>query len=603
MDTGETMAAGAWQERDASTLGYREHLDLIKTFFISLKPYRGAFWVGCVFSLLHAGCSMALPWYLKILIDDVLQSQNTKKLLWVLGLIVITVIIKSVFMYIQGYLIAFAGQKTVFAIRNDVYGHIQTLPLQFFERWKAGKIMYRVITDINQMTETITSSIPILLGDVFNFLFAVTAMVLIDWRLSLVAFVTSPLIAWIFHHYGELVQKYTALMKEEVSELNSFIRENVNGIKVVKVFGTEERAKRQFEKINNASFVSMMKSIQFTVAQMPLVDVVGTAGIIAIIGMGAWLIHIHSISAGDLIAFCTYMLIATSPVNRVSITWTELRKGLVSASRVFEIFQVKPAIEDGPDALELDDTPGEVELRGVSFGYRENEPILKDLSVKIPAGTFVAIVGSNGSGKSTLLSLLPRLCEPVSGQVLIDSRDIRSIKVRSLRKLVGFMQQEVLLFSGSIRDNIMFGAPDASFDMVVEAAERAGAHAFIRELPGAYDFLIEEKGMNLSGGQRQLIALARVLIRNPAVLILDEATSQLDQHMESTVYRTLAQDRRGRTTIVVAHRLAAVTGADEIIVLREGHMCECGSHGMLMEHEGVYRSLFLAQQGPEGSVP
>jgi ATP-binding cassette, subfamily B, bacterial MsbA len=599
MDICKSVESATFDERDSGRLDASQLSSLAFQFLRYLKPFWGTFLIGCICSLFHAASSAVQPYFLKLLIDDVLRKNDLARLKVILALILVSAVIKGVFMYSQGYFIAWAGQSAVKSIRNEVYGHMQMLPLSFFEKWKTGQIMYRIITDIHQMTETLTSSIPVAIADFFVFLFSVGAMIYMDWRMTIVAFVASPAIAYIMHFFGSLIQQHIAKLQQEVSNLNSLMQENINGIKVVKAFGAEKRERVRFEKINEKSFMSVMKSIQFKLTQTPLVEMLGTLGIIIIIGLGAYLVSIRQFTTGDLIAFCAFMLIATSPVNRFSTTYTDLRKGLVSASRVFELMDFPREIEDKEGALDLEGVRGQVDFQDVAFSYDGKSPVLNGVSLSVPAGQVVAIVGPNGSGKSTLVNLIPRFYELTAGQILIDNVDIRNIMVQSLRKQIGIVQQETFLFSGTIRDNILFGDPGASLERMLKASRDAGAHEFIMGLPEGYDFPIGEKGLNLSGGQRQRICLARTLLRDPRILILDESTSSMDQKSEVSVYEALGRESRGRTTFIIAHRLSTITKSDKIVVLNNGIILESGTHETLMATRGLYRALFDAQRDHE----
>jgi subfamily B ATP-binding cassette protein MsbA len=599
MDLCRSLGSAHFDEKDAGKLTSKELYRLAGEYVRYLKPYWSTFLLGCFCSLLHAGSATVQPYFLKILIDDVLKTNDLAQLKLLLIMIAASAVVKGIFMYAQGYFIAYAGQSAVRSIRNEVYGHIQSLPLSFFEKWKVGQIMYRIITDIHQMTETLTSCIPVAIADFFVFIFSVIMMIYMDWKLTIVAFVASPAIAYIMHYFGALIQKHVANLQRQVSDLNSIMQENINGIKVVKAFGAEEREKEKFNRINERSFNSVMKSIQFKLTQTPLVEILGTFGIVIIIGLGCYLVSRGQFTTGKLIAFCAYMLIATSPVNRFSTTYADFRKGMVSCSRVFELIDFPKETEDHEDAISLEDFHGTIEFRGVSFAYEGENYVLKNVSLEAHSGQIVAIVGPNGSGKSTLMNLIPRFYEPSSGQILIDGIDIRNYRVRSLRRHIGLVQQEVVLFSGSVKDNILFGEPDAPYEKMVEASTMARVHEFVQDLAGTYDYRIGENGVNLSGGQRQRISLARTLIRKPGILLLDEATSSLDQKSEVSLYDAVEQHKQNRTTFVIAHRLSTITRADKIIVLKDGSVQEQGTHESLMALGGLYRKLFDAQKESE----
>jgi ATP-binding cassette, subfamily B, bacterial MsbA len=599
MEICKSVESASFEEKDSGHLNSRQLSGLALQFLKYLRPFWGTFLLGCICSLFHAAASAIQPYFLKLLIDDVLKKNDLVRLKWILLLIMISAIIKGILMYFQGYFIAWAGQSAVKSIRNEVYGHIQMLPLSFFEKWKTGQIMYRIITDIHQMTETLTSSIPVAIADIFVFLFSVGAMIYMDWRMTIVAFIASPAIAYIMHYFGTLIQKHIAKLQKEVANLNSLMQENINGIKVVKAFGAENRERTRFERINEESYVSVMKSIQFKLTQTPLVEVLGTTGIIIIIGLGAYLVSINQFTTGDLIAFCAFMLVATSPVNRFSTTYTDLRKGLVSASRVFELMDFPQEIKDTEGALEIDRVNGKVEFQAVTFAYDEKGPVLKNISFLVFPGQIIALVGPNGSGKSTLVNLIPRFYELAGGKILIDDVGIGNLQVRSLRRSIGFVQQEAFLFSGTIRENILFGDPEASDERMIRASRDSGAHEFIIKLPEGYDFKIGEKGLNLSGGQRQRICLARTLLRDPGILILDESTSSMDQKSEASVYEALARGKNDRTTFIIAHRLSTITRSDRIFVLNNGTLQESGTHEELMAARGLYKDLYDAQKDLE----
>jgi len=575
----------------------KEMKHLAKRFMGFMKPFLTQFILGCVCAVFYGASAAVQPFFIKYLMDDVLKKGNYEPLKWLLILILASTILKGFFMYAKGYLLSYAGQSAVRHIRDEVNAHLQALPISFFEKWQAGQIMYRVITDIHQMTDTFTQAVIVLIADFFVFIFSVGAMIWIDWKLTLVAFLASPIIAFIMHYFGSLIQKFVSRMQNRVSDLNSLMQENINGIKVIKAFGAEEYEKKRFAEINERSFTAIMKSIQFKLTQTPLVELFGTVGVIVIIAFGAYLVNTKpSFTAGSFLTFVAFMLMATSPVNRFSNTYADLRKGFISAARVFELLDIPIEAKDSKDARDLDRVKGEVEFQDAKFSYDGKIPVIRGVTFKANPGEMIAIVGPNGAGKTTLVNLIPRFYDLTDGQILIDGNDINDIKVKSLRSHIGVVLQDTVLFSGTIRDNIAYGNPDIPKEKVEEAAVIANAHEFIEKLPDGYDTTVGEKGVGLSGGEKQRISIARTILRHPEILILDEATSSLDQKSEALVQDALEKLMKGRTTFVIAHRLSTIKSADRIIVLNAGRIEEVGKHDELMEKNGLYRKLCEAQK-------
>ena len=584
--------------KDFSKLTWPEMKVLTGRFMGYMKPFMPQFILGCVFAVLYGASAGVQPFFIKYLMDDVLKKGDYTPLKWLLLLIFASAVLKGIFMYCQGYLLSYAGQNAVRHIRNEVYGHLQALPISFFERWQAGQIMYRVITDIHQMTDTFTQAVIVLIADLCVFIFSICAMLWIDWRLTLIAFLASPIIAFIMNYFGNLIQKFVSKMQNRISDLNSIMQENINGIKVIKAFGAEDYEKGRFAEINEQSFVAIMKSIQFKLTQTPLVELFGTVGVLVIIAFGAYLVNTKpDFTAGSFLSFVAFMLMATSPVNRFSNTYADLRKGMVSAGRVFELLDVDMEPEDTENAVELEEVKGKVEMEDIRFSYNsDGNEIIKGINFTAEPGEMIAIVGPNGAGKTTLVNLIPRFYPLTGGKIKIDGFNIENLKLKSLRNHIGVVLQDTVLFSGTIRENIAYGKPDIPDEEVIEAAKIAKAHSFIESLPDGYNTKVGERGTGLSGGQKQRISIARTILHHPEILILDEATSALDQESEALVQEALEHLMKNRTTFVIAHKLTTIKRADKIMVLDKGKIEELGKHDALMKKNGLYRKLYEAQK-------
>ncbi|MFP4498346.1 MAG: ABC transporter ATP-binding protein [Vulcanimicrobiota bacterium] len=582
--------------KDIGKLTGGEIKEILGRLYQYLKPFLATFLLGAFFAGLHGLVAGAQPYFIKILMDDVLIKKDLEELKLFMILIFASAVLKGFFMYGQGYFLSFAGQKAVKSLRDDVYRHIQNLSVPFFEKWQAGQIMYRVITDINLMTEIFTNGLTNFFADVAIFIFALGMMFYLNWKLILVAFISSPIIALVMRHFGNLIQKHVSRMQNRISDLNSIMQENINGIKVIKSFNSEEYENNRFSRINNEAFHSVMKSIQFKLTQAPIVEFIGTIGVLIIIGFGSYQVATGRLTTGELVAFIAYMLIATTPINRSSNTYADFRKAMVSAARVFELLDIEEKLEDAPDAVELEEIKGLIEFRDVKFSYDENNPVINGISFHARPGEMIAIVGPNGAGKTTLVNLIPRFYDLTSGSITVDGTGLKEIKIASLRSHIGMVLQETILFSGTIRENIAYARPEVPLEQVEKAARIANAHDFVTELPDGYDTLVGERGVGLSGGQKQRISIARTILRNPRILIMDEATSALDQKSEAQLQEALEHLMEGRTTFVIAHRLATIQKADRILVLDRGRIAEIGAHDELIRRDGVYKKLYEAQK-------
>lgn len=576
-------------------ISFHQFIILIKRFSLYVKLYWKIFIGFFIATLILSAATVVQPYLLKLLADKVLTAKNFAWLNIIFLGILASSIFKGVFTYIQGYLMALGGQGAIKRLRNDLYEHLQFMPLSFYDKSRVGDIMVRLTSDVSTMTDIFTSGFIALLNDMVVLVCSVAWMIYKDWTLTFLALIVSPFIALSLARFGKMIQHFSNSFQGKVSDLTSLIQESISGIKVVKSFTREKYEAQRFAKTNEENYKIQMKVVQLMITQGPVVEILATLGIGIVIWYGSLGVIQGKFTVGDMMAFWGYMLLATNPLNRITNTYGNVRRGLVSAIRVFEIMDFPTEVKETAHAKEIPQVKGSVEFKGVSFSYDKTNNILKDVNLTVHPGETVAVVGRNGAGKTTLVNLVARFYDADKGAVLVDGHDLRSIQLHSLRRQMGLVLQETILFSGTIYDNIAYGKLDAAEEEIIAAAKSANAHGFIMNLPDKYQTLVGERGVGLSGGQRQRIAIARAILRNPRILILDEATSSLDKESEAVVQDALEKLMSGRTTFVIAHHLSTIRRADKIIVLDKGEVAEVGTHDELIRRGGVYSCLYDAQ--------
>jgi ATP-binding cassette, subfamily B, bacterial MsbA len=517
------------------------------------------------------------------------------------GVIVFILVVyaaKNVFDFVRGYLVAWVEQAVTRDLRNEVYGHVLELDLGFFSRTRMGQIVSRLTHDVEQLKALVTRELARLVSSLFEFLAAVSAMLLISWKLTLAAFVVVPGTMGL---WGPLLRKLRTgdrKVLDLAGEVNVHLQETLSGIRLVKTSGAEDRERKRFERLTDQYFRTFVRTERLRALAQPITEMLAAIGTVVLLWYGAHLVLVRGeLSGPDFVAFLGLSMALYRPVKYVSKFPALVQPGLVGAERVFEFLDSPPEIRDAPGAQVLDGFHDRIEFVDVEFEYDEGRPVLRDVSFEVPRGAVVALVGPSGAGKSTAIDLLGRFQEVTGGAIKIDGKDVRRFTVRSLRDHLGVVSQETVLFHDTVRANIAYGVPEASDEEVAAAAKAAHAHDFIEGLPDGYDTFVGERGAELSGGERQRIAIARALLRDPPILVLDEATSSLDAESERLVQEALGRLMQGRTVIVIAHRLSTVRLADEILVLEGGRIVERGDHESLLAAAGAYHRLHELQQG------
>ncbi|MCQ2374152.1 MAG: ABC transporter ATP-binding protein/permease, partial [Phascolarctobacterium sp.] len=499
------------------------------------KPYWKLGIYAGLCTAIAAGGMIYLPWVIKDIVDQVLQQKDAFKLHMISLSIVVVFLIRGVFLYGQQYLMSYIGQRVVIDIRKEVFRKIQRLSMDFYDKTKSGTIMSYVTNDVGALQNAMVDNVVQFITEATILIASIVAMIYLDWRLFLFSAIVFPPVIWFIDWFGKKIRKSGRWIQEATAELTSVLQESVTSARVVKSFVREQYEIDRFEQQNMDNFKANMKNAQQMAILTPVIELVAACSIAGVLWYGGHNVIDGRITAGSLVAFLTYAVNSTNPIKRLSKILGNIQKALAAAQRVFDVLDMPETIKNAPNALPLPKIKGNVEFKNVYFEYNPGEPILKDFCFKVEPGQMVAFVGPSGAGKSTVASLLPRFYDVSSGAIFIDGMDIRDVTMESLREQVGIVPQETVLFNGSVYDNILYGRLDATKEEIIAAAKAANAHNFIMSLPEGYDTKLGDRGLNISGGQRQRLAIARAILKNPQILILDEATSALDTESERIV--------------------------------------------------------------------
>jgi subfamily B ATP-binding cassette protein MsbA len=504
--------------------------------------------------------------------------------------------VKGVTRYLQAYLMASVGERVVAALRRDLYAHIQAMPLAFFADVHSADLMARILSDVGRLARVSSGALVLVVRQAATIIALLVVMFAREWLLTLAALVAFPLIAVVVKKIGVKLYSINRRTQERIAELAIVLHEAFAGTKIVKAFGREGHEQERFERLNQRLLTLSLKNVRADEITEPLMEVAAALGIVAAMLYGGYRVIHGDMTPGTFFSFTAAVIMLYGPVRRLARALNTIQQTTGSVERVFEIIDRPPAFADKPGAVVLGEFQRDIIFDRVDFRYTGAEDFtLKDINLTVRKGEAVAFVGMSGAGKSTLMDLLPRFHDVTAGRIVIDGHDIRDVTQASLRAQIGIVTQETFLFGDSIHYNIAYGRVGASTEEVMHAARLAHAHDFIQACPEGYQTLVGERGVRLSGGQRQRIAIARAFLKNPPILILDEATSDLDAESEFMVQQALAELMRGRTVLVIAHRLATVRSADRIVVVHEGRIAEAGRHDELLARDGLYRRLYALQ--------
>ncbi len=562
-----------------------------------VHAYRARLILALVCSVGVAGFQAVYAWLVQPLMDGILIQQDQY---WfnILPLIILGVaLLKASFGYGQAYLMSYVGNWIVADIRHQLFLQIVRLPVKYHDTNASGRLVARVLNDVNEMANAIPSIMKDLFQQGLTFLALLGVVFYQNWKLATVMLFIIPASALVIVRIGKRLRKLSTRGQESMGDMANVLKETFAGVRLVKSYGGEESEAQRFDVTNRAYRTASQKAAQVSALSSPLMEIIGLCGTVVIIWYGGHLISIGAMTPGGFSSFFAAMFMAYAPIRRLSGANQAIQRALAASKRVFDVLDLETEFDRDAGKAELPLIRKSLEFRHITFFYPGSEqPAVRKFSLTIPVGEVVALVGSSGSGKSTLVSLVPRFYRPSEGMILIDGRDVREASRASLRRQIGIVSQETVLFDDTIRHNIAYGRPTASDEEVIEAARLAFAWEFIERLPNQLNTRVGEDGVKLSGGQRQRLAIARAILRNPPLLILDEATSALDSESEKLVQAALKNLMTAqRTTLVIAHRLSTVQHADRIVVLEHGSLIEVGSHSQLLEKGGVYTRLYHTQ--------
>lgn len=576
---------------------------MIKRYLQFVKPYKYRIFATIIVGIIKFGIPMLIPLLIKYAIDGVINNhalttdEKVHHLTIAIGIaLFIFVIVRPPIEFIRQYLAQWTSNKILYDIRKKLYNHLQALSARFYANNQVGQVISRVINDVEQTKDFILTGLMNIWLDCITIIIALSIMFFLDVKLTLAALFIFPFyILTVYVFFGRL-RKLTRERSQALAEVQGFLHERVQGISVVKSFAIEDNEAKNFDKKNTNFLTRALKHTRWNAYSFAAINTVTDIGPIIVIGVGAYLAISGSITVGTLAAFVGYLELLFGPLRRLVASFTTLTQSFASMDRVFQLIDEDYDIKNGVGAQPIEIKQGRIDIDHVSFQYNDNEaPILKDINLSIEKGETVAFVGMSGGGKSTLINLIPRFYDVTSGQILIDGHNIKDFLAGSLRNQIGLVQQANILFSDTVKENILLGRPTATDEEVVEAAKMANAHDFIMNLPQGYDTEVGERGVKLSGGQKQRLLIARIFLNNPPILILDEATSALDLESESIIQEALDVLSKDRTTLIVAHRLSTITHADKIVVIENGHIVETGTHRELIAKQGVYEYLYSIQ--------
>lgn len=569
---------------------------LFSKLMVFVKPFKSTYYFVLVAAILLSFFSTLTPYFLKVTVDDYIRPKAYEGMVMFVGFMFITLLLEVIFQFLFVFYANWLGQKVIKALRVQLFEKIIFFKMSYFDKNAVGRLVTRAVSDIETIASIFSEGLFMIIADLLKMVLVIGVMFYVDWRLTLIVFSVLPVILYATRLFQKSMKKAFEEVRLQVANLNSFVQERLSGMKIVQIFHREKIEYEQFLEINEKHKKAWLKTVWFNSIFFPIAEISSSVTIGLLVWYGGFnVISGGSVSLGTIFLFIQMSQMLFRPLRQIADKFNTLQMGMVAADRIFKILETESSIKNtgtlSPEALE-----GRIAFDQLRFSYIEGEEILHGISTQINAGEMVALVGATGAGKSTIINLLSRFYEYDSGDITIDSISIKDFELNALRKHVAVVLQDVFLFADSLYNNITLYNPDISLDDVIEAAKKIGVHDFINSLPGGYEYNVKERGVMLSSGQRQLIAFLRAYITNPAILVLDEATSSVDSYTEEIIQRAIDTLTKGKTSIVIAHRLATVKNADRILVMDQGHIVEQGTHEELLKvPNGYYAKLYEVQ--------
>lgn len=579
-------------------------MDSMKRYMRFVKPYSWEIFLTIIIGIIKFAIPLFIPLLIKIVIDDIIGSETlsdadkTEQLLWWLGgTIVLFFIIRPPIEYYRQYFAQHVSNKILYDIRKEIYSHLQRLSLKYYANTRAGEVISRVINDVEQTKNFVMIGLMNIWLDLATIIIAIVIMITMDIPLTIVALLAFPFYAFSVKFFFGKLRMLTRKRSQALAGVQSYLHERVQGMSIIKSFTLEKHEQAIFDEANGEFLQKSIDHTKWNAKSFAVVNTITDVAPLLVIGYAGYQVINGSLSVGTLAAFYAYIERLYSPLRRLVSSSTTLTQSIASMDRMFELMDEKYEVQNKENAEELPRLKGEVKFENVRFEYEEGgKTVLNNINFTIKPGETAAFVGMSGGGKSTIVSLLPRFYDVTGGAVLMDGYNVKDVTIESLRSQVGIVLQDNILFSDSVKQNILMGKPTATDEEIIAAAKAANAHDFIMSLPNGYDTKVGERGVKLSGGQKQRVAIARVFLKNPPILVLDEATSALDLESEALIQESLDRLAHDRTTIVIAHRLSTITHANRIFVIDHGELKEEGTHESLMAQEGIYYNLFQVQK-------